>query len=104
MRLTPIVQLTSPQGYCVGNMCGSQIFREADAPTYTPGTIGACTCLGIEFALIMAWRLYYMWQNRRRYKWAYASGMSKEEQERVGRQMGEDNKTDLQNWHFRYTM
>lgn len=85
-------------------MCGSQIFREADAPRYTPGTVGACAALGFEFLLIATWRAYYMWQNRRRDKWAAASGLSAEEQERVGREMGEDNKTDLENWHFRYTM
>lgn len=85
-------------------MCGSQIFRGEDAPRYTPGTIGACACLGIEFALIMAWRGYYMFMNRRRNKRAVAEGVSEEERERVGREWGEQNWTDLQNWHFRYTM
>lgn len=85
-------------------MCGSQIFRQDDAPRYTPGTIGACACLGIEIVLIAAWRGYYMWQNWRRNKWAAESGLSKEEQERIGREKGEQNETDLQNWHFRYTL
>lgn len=26
-------------GYCVGNMCGSQIFKSKDAPKYTSGTV-----------------------------------------------------------------
>lgn len=47
---------------------------------------------------------YYMWMNRRRDKKALESGISKEEQEKVGREMGEANFTDLQNVHFRYTM
>ncbi|KAK5681913.1 hypothetical protein LTS10_006447 [Elasticomyces elasticus] len=91
-------------GYCVGNMCGSQIFKAADAPRYIPGTIGAAICLGAEALLIVAWRLYYVWQNRRRDKAAAESGISKEEQERLGREMGELNVTDMQNPHFRYTM
>lgn len=30
-------------GYCVGNMCGSQIFKSKDAPRYTSGTVSAKT-------------------------------------------------------------
>lgn len=91
-------------GYCVGNMCGSQIFKTKDAPRYIPGTIGAAICLGLEFALICLWRGYYVWQNHRRNKAAEESGISVEEQERLGREMGEKNVTDLANPHFRYTM
>lgn len=69
-----------------------------------PGTIGAGVSLGLEFILIISWRGYYMWQNRRRDKKAAASGITKEEQERLGRELGESDTTDLQNPHFRYTM
>ncbi|KAK5133332.1 hypothetical protein LTR08_007857 [Meristemomyces frigidus] len=91
-------------GYCVGNMCGSQIFKSEDAPRYIPGTTGAAVCLGTQFILIICWRGYYMWQNRRRDRAAAASGLSLEEQEKLGRELGERNVTDLQNPHFRYTM
>lgn len=91
-------------GYCVGNMVGSQIFKTKDAPQYLPGTIGAATCCGLECILICLWRGYYMWQNRRRDRLATASGLSKEEQERVGREMGERDVTDMKNPYFRYTM
>jgi hypothetical protein len=91
-------------GYCVGNMVGAQIFDDKDKPRYVPGTIGACACFGLQFVLIVVWRGYYMWQNRRRDRAAEASGVSKEEQERVGREMGERDMTDLENPHFRYTM
>jgi MFS transporter, ACS family, allantoate permease len=40
-------------GYCVGNMCGSQIFKTKDAPRYIPGTIGCVICLGAEFVLLV---------------------------------------------------
>ncbi|TVY54036.1 putative transporter [Lachnellula cervina] len=91
-------------GYCVGNMAGSQIFKTKDAPQYIPGTIGCAISLGAEFVLIAAWRLYYMWQNKRRDRMAAESGVSKEEQERLGREMGERDVTDLMNPYFRYTM
>jgi ACS family allantoate permease-like MFS transporter len=45
-----------------------------------------------------------MWQNRRRDKKALESGISKEEQERLGRELGELDTTDMENPHFRYTM
>ncbi|KAM0722237.1 hypothetical protein Q7P37_001678 [Cladosporium fusiforme] len=91
-------------GYCVGNMAGSQIFKQADAPGYVPGTIGAGVSLGLEFVLIICWRGYYMWQNRQRDRKALQSGVSKEEQERLGRELGENDTTDLKNPHFRYTL
>ncbi|KAL1384748.1 major facilitator superfamily domain-containing protein [Phyllosticta capitalensis] len=91
-------------GYCTGNMTGSQIFKEADAPRYVPGTIGCATCFALQFVLVVLWRLYYVWQNRRRDAAAEASGLSREQQEREGRELGERNWTDLQNRHFRYAM
>jgi ACS family allantoate permease-like MFS transporter len=45
-----------------------------------------------------------MWQNCRRDKKALESGISKEEQERLGRELGELDTTDMENPHFRYTM
>lgn len=45
-----------------------------------------------------------MWQNKRRDKLAMESGISKEEQERLGREMGERDVKDLHNPYFRYTL
>ena len=72
--------------------------------TAVPGTIGAGVSLGLEFLLIVIWRGYYMWQNRHRDKKALESGITKEEQERLGRELGEIDTTDMANPHFRYTM
>ena len=72
--------------------------------TAVPGTIGAGVALGLEFLLIVVLRGYYMWQNRRRDKKALESGITKEEQERLGRELGEIDTTDMANPHFRYTM
>jgi ACS family allantoate permease-like MFS transporter len=85
-------------------MTGSQIFKTKDAPRYVPGTIGCVICLGAEFALVVSWRCYYMWMNKKRERMANESGVPKEEQERMGREMGERDVTDLQNPWFRYTM
>nr|OQO27689.1 hypothetical protein B0A51_04455 [Rachicladosporium sp. CCFEE 5018] len=99
-----IIYSVTSIGYCVGNMVGFQICKAKKAPRYIPGTIGAAIFLGIEFALICTWRGYYVWMNRKRDKAAKESGVTPEEQEKLGREMGENNVTDLQNPHFRCTM
>lgn len=90
--------------YCVGNMIGAQIFRTKDAPRYVAGTITCCACFGLEVFVIILWRLWYVRENRRRDALASESGLSKEEQERQGRELGDQDVTDLRNPHFRYSM
>ncbi|KAK0099519.1 hypothetical protein ONS95_000248 [Cadophora gregata] len=99
-----IISSSTFLGYCVGNMCGSQIFRTEDAPQYIPGTIGASICLGMEFVCICAWRGWYMWQNGKRERMARQSGVSAEEMERLGREMGERDVTDMKNPYFSYSL
>ncbi|KAJ6164221.1 MFS general substrate transporter [Penicillium chermesinum] len=91
-------------GYCVGNMGGAQIFKTKDAPRYVSGTVACSICFALEALVILAWRLWYMRENRRRDRLAAASGLSKEEQEIKGRELGENDVTDLKNPYFRYTM
>lgn len=90
--------------YCVGNMVGAQVFRTKDAPRYVSGTIACSVCFGLEVFVIIAWRLWYMRENRRRDRLAAESGKTKEEQELEGQRFGEQDMTDLENPHFRYTM
>ncbi|KAH8885264.1 MFS general substrate transporter [Thozetella sp. PMI_491] len=90
--------------YCVGNMVGAQVFRTEDAPRYVGGTIACSVCFGLEILVVIAWRLWYMYENRRRDRLAAESGLSKEDQERLGRELGEQDVTDMKNPHFRYTM
>jgi hypothetical protein len=90
--------------YCVGNMIGAQVFRTKDAPRYIPGTITCCVCFGLEVILIIVWRLWYMYENKRRDRLAAESGLSEEELKQMGMQLGMQDKTDLQNPHFRYSM
>lgn len=91
-------------GYCTGNMVGSQVFRTDDAPKYIKGTAACCVALGLEAILIILWRLWYAYENRRRDRLAAESGLSAEEQERLGQEMGNKGLTDWENPHFRYTM
>lgn len=45
-----------------------------------------------------------MWENRRRERIVLSMGISKEEQERRGKELGEQDVTDMKNIYFRYTM
>jgi MFS transporter, ACS family, allantoate permease len=90
--------------YCVGNMVGTQVFRTTDAPRYVHGTIACSACFGLEIICIVLWRLWYMRENKRRDRQAAESGLTTEEQELQGLQMGVHDVTDLKNPHFRYAM
>ncbi|PBK61770.1 MFS general substrate transporter [Armillaria solidipes] len=90
--------------FCVGNMCGSQIFKTKDAPAYTPGVIGCSICFGLEFLVIVAWRTTLVLRNRRRDKAMLTDGLTQEEREMQGKINGELDMTDFQNPHFRYTL
>ncbi|PBK84109.1 MFS general substrate transporter [Armillaria gallica] len=90
--------------FCVGNMCGSQIFMTKDAPTYTPGIVGCSICFGLEFLVIVAWRTTLVLRNRRRDKSMLMDGLTQEEREMQGRINGESDMTDFENPHFRYTL
>lgn len=84
-------------GYCVGNMCGSQIFKAKDAPKYTNGTIGCAVCFGLEFLLLVTWRLTLVRRNRRRDRQMREQGISEEERVRRGKELGEQDYTDFEN-------
>ncbi|PBK61772.1 MFS general substrate transporter [Armillaria solidipes] len=90
--------------FCVGNMCGSQIFRSKDAPTYTPGVVGCSICFGLDFLVIVAWRTTLVLRNRRRDKAMLMDGLTQEERETQGKINGEADMTDFENLYFRYTL
>ncbi|KAI1331666.1 MFS general substrate transporter [Xylariaceae sp. FL0255] len=91
-------------GYCVGNIVGSQIFNYKDAPRYIPGTIGCAVSYGLEFLVLVAWRLTLVLRNRRRDKMLREQGLTAEDRIAKGRLLGEEDKTDFENPYFRYTM
>ncbi|TEA13684.1 putative transporter [Colletotrichum sidae] len=91
-------------GYCVGNMVGSQIFKEKDAPKYTPGTIGCAVCFGLEFALILTWRWVLVQRNKKRDVTMANDGLTEDERAKRGKELGEADYTDFENPYFRYTL
>lgn len=90
--------------YCVGNMVGAQVFRTQDAPRYVVGTIVCSVCFALQALVILLWRLYYMYENRRRDRIMAEQGISKEDQERLAKELGEQGKTDMENIYIRYAM
>ncbi|KAG9663072.1 major facilitator superfamily transporter, partial [Aureobasidium melanogenum] len=91
-------------GYCVGNMAGSQIFKAKDAPYYIPGVVGCAVCFGLEFAVLVAWRVVLVLRNRRLDRAIANDGLSEEERALRAKKMGEEDKTDFENPYFRYTL
>lgn len=84
-------------GYCVGNMVGSQVFKAKDAPRYIPGTIACAVCFGLEFCLLLIWRVVLVLRNRRRDKVMLGDGLTEEERTRRAKEMGEGDVTDFEN-------
>ncbi|KAI1631112.1 MFS general substrate transporter [Biscogniauxia mediterranea] len=91
-------------GYCVGNMVGSQIFVAKDAPRYIPGTVGCAVCYGIQFFLIVTWRVILVMRNRRRERQMLNDGLTEEDRAERARTLGEQDATDFENPYFRYTL
>ncbi|KAI1336479.1 major facilitator superfamily transporter [Xylariaceae sp. FL0016] len=91
-------------GYCVGNMVGSQIFKAKDAPRYVPGTIGCAVCFGLQFLLLILWRVTLVMRNRRRDRKLRDEGLTEEECAERAKGLGEQDCTDFENPYFRYTM
>ncbi|KAI1178081.1 MFS general substrate transporter [Nemania sp. FL0916] len=91
-------------GYCVGNIVGSQIFNYKDAPRYIPGTTGCAIAFGLEFLVILMWRLTLVLRNRRREKLLREQGFTEEDRVAKAQLLGEQDYTDFENVYFRYTM
>ncbi|KAK0186227.1 hypothetical protein F5146DRAFT_1105144 [Armillaria mellea] len=81
--------------FCVGSMCGSQIFDTKYA------VIGCSVCFGLDFLIIVAWHTTLVLQNRQRDKAMLMDGLMQEETEMQGKINGESDMTDFKNSHFR---
>jgi hypothetical protein len=88
--------------YCVGNAAGAQIFQSKDAPLYQNALIISAIMYGTEFLLLICWRFYYVWQNKRRDAKVAELGMTPEESALQGRINAENDMTDWANIHFRW--
>lgn len=86
-------------GYCVGNICGTQIFKAKEAPKFKSGTIGCAVCFGLEFFLIALWRLILAMRNKRRDRdrTGEIDGLTDDERQKKGKELGEQDYTDFEN-------
>ncbi|EHK16514.1 uncharacterized protein TRIVIDRAFT_195440 [Trichoderma virens Gv29-8] len=91
-------------GYCVGSAIGAQTFRAEWAPRYIPAIIICGIMYGVMCALFIAWRLYYMAENKRRAKKIAEMRMTPEQSAHQGTINGEADMTDRQNIHFKYSV
>jgi hypothetical protein len=87
--------------YCAGNAGGAQIFQAKDAPLYQRALIVSAAMYGLEILLLIAWRMYYVWQNKRRDAKVAAMGLTPEQCAIQGRINAENDMTDWANIHFR---
>ncbi|KAJ4864448.1 major facilitator superfamily domain-containing protein [Trichoderma breve] len=90
--------------YCVGGAVGPQTFRAEWAPRYIPAIILCGIMYGVVIALFIAWRFYYIMENKRRAKTIKEMGMTPEQSAHQGKINGESDMTDRQNIHFKYSM
>jgi len=90
--------------YCTGNISGSQVMQSWDAPQYLHGVTIIAICMAVEFATIVLWRFWLGYVNRKRARAIAAEGISKEEAERRGQELGAEDVTDRNNPYFVYAM
>ncbi|KAL6806182.1 major facilitator superfamily domain-containing protein [Trichoderma sp. SZMC 28012] len=90
--------------YCVGGAVGGQTFRAEWAPRYIPALILCGIMYGVVCALFIAWRFYYIMENKRRAKIIEEMGMTPEQSAHQGKINGESDMTDRQNIHFKYSV
>lgn len=80
---------------CFGNAVGAQAFQSKWAPVYRNSTIILAVMFGLEFALVAAWRIYFVRKNASRSKALDAAGISPEERIRLCSLEGETDATDI---------
>lgn len=71
-----------------------------DAPHYIPGTITMSACMAAQTIIILSWRFWLVYNNNKRAKAIEAEGISSEEVEKRGQQLGSEDVTDLKNPYF----
>ena len=72
-----------------------------DAPHYIPGVIVMSASMAANCLVIVAWRLWLVYQNRKRAKIVEAMGLTSEEAEKRGQELGAQDVTDVDNPFFR---
>ncbi|KAJ7771393.1 major facilitator superfamily domain-containing protein [Mycena maculata] len=88
--------------YCAGQIIGTQVFRDDDAPRYVKGLTIISGIFGVQIIITIAWKLYYYFENARRDRAQVAAGISDQQNEALNEEAGATDKTDLENRSFRY--
>jgi len=78
--------------------------KPADAPRYIPGTIAIACCVGVEFFVVVGWKLWLVYQNKKRAAIIKDMNITAEEAERRGQVLGAEDTTDMKNVFFEYAM
>jgi MFS family permease len=99
-----IISSTTFIAYCTGNIAGSQVMQAKDAPYYIPGTIVMSVAMAAECLTILAWRFWLVYCNKKKAEEVAAMGLTTEEAERRGQELGADDVTDRRNPFFTYTL
>ncbi len=71
--------------------------KPQDAPHYIPGTIVMAACMGCLVIVIIVWKFWLMYVNKKKAKAIAAMGISPEEAEKRGQELGAKDVTDLKN-------
>ncbi|KAJ5272457.1 MFS general substrate transporter [Penicillium angulare] len=90
--------------YCAVDCVEAQIFQSKDAPRCIPAIVVCSIMYALEIVIMIAWRTYYIWQNKRRAKLIADLGMSEEESGHQGRLNAELDMTDYENIRFKYSV
>jgi len=71
--------------------------RPCIQPRYIPGTIGCAISYGLEFLIIVTWRIVLVLRNRRRDKLLREQGLTEEIRIAKAKMLGEQDYTDFEN-------
>lgn len=77
---------------------------EKDAPDYISGLTGCGVVYGIEFTLVVHWRIWYSYQNTSRANRIEAMGLNTDECLRKRLLNAEEDMTGYGNMHFTYSL
>lgn len=74
--------------------------KPKDAPHYISGTIVMSACMGVLVIVIIIWKFWLIYINRKKARKVAEMGISAKEAERKGQELGASDVTDLKNPFF----
>lgn len=92
--------------YALGNLIGPQFFRESEAPVYTTGIKAMMSACCIMYGMIVLYAALCFWENKRREQKRDAEDAEADNvltEIEIGEKVDQQDLTDHENKHFRYT-